>query len=243
MIRHLLTIFVLLIFSGCSPFSENVAKRTSDIDSREGDVTLVQSQTKAAQLSRLDYGTRQIIRSYGPTIRTYSEKYGFDWRLTLAVIKVESNFLDTAESHRGASGLMQIMPETQQELARALEIENIAEPQSNIRAGLYYLSRMRRYFKDAEESDRLRLALAAYNAGPGRVFDAQKVAKYLNNDPNSWQSVKDALPMLSKRYYTLHDDIWPNRRPGSGAFRDHRQTIAYVEKIIDYYDEYRLVLN
>ncbi|MBI5471658.1 MAG: transglycosylase SLT domain-containing protein [Ignavibacteriae bacterium] len=239
----LLFLSALILMAGCSPFSEKAAQRTDETGIQLATVTVATTSPKPVGLDQLDFGTRQILRSYGPTIRTYSAKYGFDWRLTLAIIKAESNFLDSAESHRGAAGLMQIMPETQEELAKALEIDNIAEPQGNIHAGLYYLSKMNRFFRDAEEGDRLRLTLAAYNAGPGRVFDAQKIARYLNNDPNSWEAVRDALPMLSKRYYSLHDDIWPDRRPSSGQFRDHRQTIAYVERIIGYYDSYRLMLN
>ena len=232
--------------AACVPFSENSAKRTDSIvvAAKPSGNVVVANIVSVKSVPSLDPMTRRIIRSYGSTIRKYSEKYGFDWRLTLAVMKAESNFLDTAESHRGASGLMQIMPSTQEELARVLEIENIAEPRSNIRAGIFYLSRLKRMFKDAEENDRLRLALAAYNAGPGRVFDAQNVARYLNDDPTRWQSVKDALPLLSKRYYTLHGNIWAKRsKPRSGSFGHHRETIAYVEKVMNYYDHYRLVLN
>lgn len=227
------------------PVTENVAKRSENVDLQEQmalETTSIAS-VKVAKIPRLDRATRQIIRSYGSTIRAYSQKYGFDWRLTLAVMKAESNFLDSAKSQRGAAGLMQIMPSTHEEVARVLDIGDITEPQSNIRAGIFYLSRLYRMFDEAGENDRLRLTLAAYNAGPGRIFDAQDVAEYLNNNPDRWQAVKDALPLLSSRYSTLHQNVWPKRKPKAGPFNNSRETLAHVDKIMNYYDKYRLILN
>jgi hypothetical protein len=55
--------------------------------------------------------------------------------------------------------------------------------------------------------------------------------------------VKDALPLLSKRFQTLHRQVWQQDRPKSGWFGNAKQTIAYVESVMGYYDEYRMVLN
>ncbi len=242
--KSFIYISLALLVSGCTPFSENALKKTRvATEDQSFDEIVVTGKAGTSRVPVLDAATRQIVLSYGSTIKKYSQKYGFDWRLTLAIMKAESNFSDTAESHRGASGLMQIMPATQLELAEKLEIENILEPQSNIRAGIFYLSKLQRMFKDAEENDRLRLTLAAYNAGPGRVFDAREVARYLKDDPNKWQAVKNTLPLLSKQYYTLHQRVWSGNVPRSGSFRNHRETISYVEKTMRYYDEYRLLLN
>lgn len=252
MTKHSYILLVLagLLLSGCGPFSESLVKRADVADEIEGGMEVAASATvpsenkqQTANDRRLDWATRDAIRSYGPTIKKFSRKYGFDWRFTLAVIKAESSFIDSAESEKGAMGLMQIMPETQDEVARVLEVENVVEPQNNIRAGIFYLRRMYRMFDGADEKNRLRLALAAYNAGAGRVFDAQDIAKYLNNDPNQWESVKQALQLLSSRYYTLHQNVWLRQKPTCGSFGAHGQTIAYVEKIMNYYDQYRLVLN
>ena len=105
------------------------------------------------------------------------------------------------------------------------------------------MKRLYDLFRSADEPDRLRLTLAAYNSGVGRIYDAQDVAAYLQENPNTWGSVRDALPLLSKRYYTLHKNIWAKERPRSGWFGSSRETVAYVDRIMNYYDEYRLVLN
>jgi membrane-bound lytic murein transglycosylase F len=241
--KSLIYISFALLLSGCVPLSENTLKRNVVAEKSSTEEASALGNVGPVKAPVLDAATRQIVRSYGPTIKMYSKKYGFDWRFALAIMKAESNFSDTAESHRGASGLMQIMPATQLELAERLEIENILEPQSNIRAGIFYLSRLQKIFMDAEENDRLRLTLAAYNAGPGRVLDAREVARYLNDDPDRWQAVKSTLPLLSKQYYTLHQKVWKGNVPRSGSFSNHRETITYVEKTMRFYDEYRLLLN
>lgn len=246
---YILLVLTALLFEGCTPTTESAMKRAGVADGIEGgapgltDLTIAPETGIVLKTPTLDWASRNIIRSYGETIKKYSERYGFDWRLTLSVMKAESNFIETAESEKGAMGLMQIMPGTQEYVVRVLEIDNAIEPRNNIRAGIFYLSRLYRMFGDAEEHDRLRLTLAAYNAGPGRVFDAQEVARYLNSDPTRWQSVRDALPLLSNRFYTLHENVWPGKKPKFGSFGSHQETITYVERIMDFYDEYRLVLD
>jgi membrane-bound lytic murein transglycosylase F len=187
---------------------------------------------------------RLVLQSYGSVLRRFSEKYGLDWRLGLAVMKAESRFLVTAESHKGARGLMQIMPRTGDELSKALEIKNITHPKDNIHGGVYYLSKLCGMFDQSEGDDRIRLALAAYNAGVGRVYDAQDLAAYLKDDPSSWTGVKGALPLLSKRYYTLHRNVWEDGEPRiAGWFGNSIETLTYVERVMAYYEEYKVLLN
>jgi len=88
--------------------------------------------------------------------------------LILAVIKAESSFRENAESHRGARGLMQLMPATAEEIAKHLAMtdfsaEDLWQPEKNIAMGCFYLNRLYKIFDCAE------LALAAYNAGQGNV--------------------------------------------------------------------------
>lgn len=92
-------------------------------------------------------------------VRRKAAAYGLDHRLVQAVIQVESNYEPEAVSHKGAQGLMQIMPSTGAELG----MRDPHDVEDNIEAGVKYLRMQLDKFGDA------RLALAAYNAGPAQV--------------------------------------------------------------------------
>jgi membrane-bound lytic murein transglycosylase F len=239
----ILHVTLAFLFFGCNPPGDGLVRQEGDREFSSSMGVPRMSLSKSAQAPLLDRGTRDVIETHGSAIRAYAEKYGFDWRFVLAVIKCESSFDIAAQSRKGASGLMQLMPTTGEELCETLEVDVLGAPEDNIHGGVYYMGQLYGLFEGARTSDRLRLTLAAYNAGIGRVYDAQVVAAYLHEDPYRWESVKDALPLLSKRYHTLHKNVWDGEKPKSGWFGSSRETVAYVEKAMEYYDEYRLVLN
>lgn len=244
MIRPILTfLFIgLALFAGCTPSSENIARKAEAVGA-EKDTLSASSLNDDDTVPGLDRSTERTISRFGPTIKRYAERYGFDWRFVLAIMKQESRFYHRAESRKGAFGLMQIMPVTGVEVARKLDLRDLSHPENNIRGGIFYLSKLYNMFDGAGEADRLKLTLAAYNAGVSRVYDAQEVAAYFQEQPNEWVSVKDALPLLSKRYYTLHKNVWGKEKPRGGWFGNAKETLNYVDAVMDYYDEYRTVLN
>lgn len=93
-------------------------------------------------------------------IITECRKYALDPSLVKALIHVESGFNSKAVSPKGAQGLMQLMPATQKQY----KIQNPFIPAENIRAGVKHLSMLLEKYKY-----NVKLALAAYNAGPEAV--------------------------------------------------------------------------
>ncbi len=234
--------FVLALLNGCTPFSEDIARKADANTPPKEEIGSVVGNSEDTS-GFLDPSTERCIRSYGPTIKRYSQRYGFDWRLVLAIMKQESRFSRIAESQSGAEGLMQLMPVTGEEMARKLDLDDLSHPEHNIQAGIFYLRQLYDLFEGSGEADRLKLTLAAYNAGLSRVYDAQEIASYLHAKPTEWQSVRDALPLLSKRFYTLHRSVWGQDKPRSGWFGNSGQTLKYVDSVMDYYDDFRLALN
>lgn len=93
-------------------------------------------------------------------VAAHALRAGVDAALVRAIIKVESNFDPRARSHKGAIGLMQLLPQTARLYGRA----NLYEPVENIRVGIRHLKLLLEKFQN-----NLRLALAAYNAGAAAV--------------------------------------------------------------------------
>lgn len=97
---------------------------------------------------------------YAGLIRASATKNGVDEKLVQKMIAAESNFNPRAVSRKKARGLMQLMPQT----AARLSVRDAFDPAQNIEAGTKYL----RELLDKYKGD-LKLALAAYNAGPDMV--------------------------------------------------------------------------
>jgi soluble lytic murein transglycosylase-like protein len=102
----------------------------------------------------------RVHASYDQLILTASGRYSVDPELVRAVIRTESDFNATARSHKGAMGLMQLMPDT----ARLHNVVDAYDPVENVEAGVRHL----RMLLDRHQGN-LELSLAAYNAGSGAV--------------------------------------------------------------------------
>ena len=128
----------------------------------------------------LQVGEKQIYpREYSGIVEKYSELYGVPENVVYAIIHAESKFQADAVSQAGAVGLMQIMPSTfrdlQGRLGESLSDESLAEPETNIKYGTYYIGFLLNYYNDIE------LAVTAYNAGIGNVNKWLADPKYSSN--------------------------------------------------------------
>ncbi len=147
-----------------------------------------------------------------PIVIQAAYRYQIDPALVKAIIMAESGYNARAISKRGAKGLMQLMPATAQELG----VEDVFNPRQNISGGVRYFKQLVNQF----DGD-VKLALAAYNAGPARVRRLRAEAAEQGLDPNVW-------------YRNV--EVVAAKRVGS-------ETVRYVSNITKYWIAYRMVTD
>lgn len=204
----------------------------------------VERKKRILQIKKQIEGTRynKSILKYSPVIKKYAKRYGFDWRLIIAQIMQESKFREHARSPVGARGLMQLMPRTEREISRELDFQYILKnPRENIAAGIYHMRKQYNFFTRSTYTNRIKLSLAAYNCGAGRVFDAQDITRFLRYSPDQWKNIKIYLTKLKSEDWRIHLQVWPQGKPKYGYFYGYPETISYVENIWEMYDIYRQI--
>jgi hypothetical protein len=193
------------------------------VDGAEIAIPSVHEQTAAPPRASLGL----TISPYDKLIVYHAAARGFDWRLIAALIFEESHFDPTSRSDKGAYGLMQVRPIA----AEAVGAERFETPDDNVKTGVGYLGQLDEMFHEARGRDRLSLVLAAYNMGPGHVRDAQTLARQFGYDPNRWEDAMDLmLPLLEEP--AICENL-PN------GFAKGRATVAYVQRILDRYQQYK----
>jgi len=153
-------ILLLCLALGLCPFTSADIYRYKDNDG-VWHFTNIQKDTRYTLYIRTkDKKPSQYIEEYEGIIKQATQRFNVDPSLVKAVIKAESDFDHKAVSRKGAQGLMQLMPET----ADDMEVSDPFNPEENIYGGIRYLSLLLKRFKQDKT-----LAIAAYNAGPEAV--------------------------------------------------------------------------
>lgn len=140
------------------------------------------------------------ISPFDSLFQVHADSLNWDWKLLAAVAYKESKFDTAATSKAGAGGLMQMMPTT----AALMGVDQTGGVDAHIQGASRYLARLDRIWQ-AEipaPAQRLKFVLAAYNAGPGHVKDAQRLAKELGLNPLRWDgNVERAIVLLNRPVY------------------------------------------
>lgn len=172
------------------------------------------------------------ISDYDVLMKERARQYGLDWRLLAAQAYQESRFDPKAKSWVGAQGLFQVMPAT----GREMGFSDLEDPQQGVHAGTQYMAKLIDSF-DARIpfKQRVRFALAAYNAGRGHVEDARLLAAEQGLDPNRWfGNVEKTMLLLQQPKYA--------RRARHGYCRGE-EPVKYVSEIQSRYDNWISVVK
>jgi Predicted soluble lytic transglycosylase fused to an ABC-type amino acid-binding protein len=174
---------------------------------------------------------KSIISPYDDILKEEAGRIGWDWKLMAALIWSESKFRIQEQSPRGAFGLMQMMPHT----AGQMELEDMLDPRSSIKAGANLLNRLQKMFQGtaADKEELTKFTLAAYNAGEGRILDCIRFAKEKGIDPSTWDNICSVIPQMSQNADSM-DPSDVTYRPFKGF-----ETKAYIKAVLNQYDVFR----
>ncbi|MEA3134634.1 MAG: rane-bound lytic murein transglycosylase [Gammaproteobacteria bacterium] len=153
-----------------------------------------------------------------------AEQSSQDWRLLAAIGYQESKWNPAAASSAGAKGLMQLTVNT----ATAAKVTDLADPRQSIFGGARYFRLVYAKIPDhIPEPDRTWFALAAYNIGYGHLEDARVLAQRAGSDPDSWEDVREFLPLLEQEaWYTKTEN----------GYARGWEPVRYVDNVRDYRD-------
>jgi peptidoglycan lytic transglycosylase F len=153
-----------------------------------------------------------------------AEQSSQDWRLLAAIGYQESKWNPRASSSAGARGLMQLTVET----ASEAKVTDLSDARQSIFGGARYFRQVyERIPAHVPEPDRTWFALAAYNIGYGHVEDARVLTQKAGRDPDSWQEVRDFLPLLEQeRWYTQTEN----------GYARGWEPVRYVDNVRGYRD-------
>ena len=190
---------------------------------------------KALFLGAVYYGGKNYPINYIEEIQKYSNEYGVDPKVVLAIMRVESNFKSDAVSKVNAKGLMQVLPDTAKHVAKLLNVNvnsvDLNDPETNVKFGTYYLKYLMQNFSNMDT------VYAAYNGGIGNVNTWLKDSKY-SNDGVSLYNIPSAetknyvnkVNKALKAYEILYGKEFPTKKTkGFAKFIDNvKNAVRYI---------------
>lgn len=177
---------------------------------------------------------KQQISPYDDLIKKYSKAINWDWRLVSSQIYQESKFDTRVSSWADASGLMQLMPRTAEELG----VTNRSDPEQSIKGGTKYLKQIWKTFGHVTDSiQRLKFTMASYNCGLYHVKDAQKLAEEKGLNKYIWDdNVENIVLKLNTPEYYNHPLVKYGYVRGLEPYN-------YVRQIFERYQHYTQFIN
>ena len=159
----------------------------------------------------------QYVSPYDKCIKQCAVELGWDWRMLAAVVYQESKFSINSKSHRGAQGLMQVMPST----SARYGINDLVNPENNLKAGTQHIKMLQNIWKkrELEHSELIKFTLASYNAGEGKILECRRFATERGINADKWENIVGIIPEMREE----------------GLFQGY-ETIAYVENILSIYE-------
>jgi len=170
--------------------------------------------------SATDQAARQKLQALSELFQQHASDNDLNWLMLAAQGYQESRLDHTVISPVGAIGIMQLLPSTGADMG----VTDVGELEANIEAGAKYVRfLMDEFFDDplVDRNNRLFFALAAYNAGPGRVRSLRREAEQRGLDPNQWFNHVERI----------------------AAERVGRETVTYVSNILKYFVAYELAFE
>ena len=173
------------------------------------------------------------ISPYDPLIKRYADYIEWDWLLLAALINKESKFNPQVVSPFGAVGLMQVLPTTAARFG--VEEVQLYTPEFNIRAGTRFLQWLDKFwYERLPDTTQLQFfVLASYNAGPGHVLDAMRLAEKYGLNPHLWKDNVEVMLLKKSQPKYYRDPVVKS------GYCNGIQPVVYVKKILDYHAYYR----
>ena len=191
--------------------------------------------TSSKYLSRSSYFDLVVsggyISPYDSIFRVNAEALGWDWRFLAAMAFNESRFNPNTVSANGAIGIMQLMRRTG--IKYGLNDSTFLEPSANIAAATKLISSLDKMFAFiADDNERKKVIVAAYNAGQRHIWDAIKLTEKYGGDPQKWSGNIEKYLLLKSKSKYYNDKVVK-----LGYFRA-QHTSRFVKDVFATYNKY-----